>query len=127
MCFPTAQGREADNGQCSNPGHDDGHNLLWMAATGTPASVSSRDRSRDPTGVFMFFALLCKAIRENFPSSPEVLVVFDGEMGSAGRKAVDPGYKARALDIVRTARALATLGGSGRNQEGAIAFAARRP
>jgi DNA polymerase-1 len=42
----------------------------------------------------MFFALLRKAIRENFPSGPEVLVVFDGEMGSAGRKAIDPGYKA---------------------------------
>ncbi len=72
----------------------DGHNLLWMAATGTPASVSSRDGSRDLTGIFMFFALLRKAIRENFPSGPEVLVVFDGEMGSAGRKAIDPGYKA---------------------------------
>jgi DNA polymerase I len=35
----------------------------------------------------MFFALLRKAIRENFPSGPEVLVVFDGETGSAGRKA----------------------------------------
>jgi DNA polymerase I len=56
---------------------------------GTPASVSSRDGSRDLTGIFMFFALLRKAIRENFPSGPEVLVVFDGEMGSAGRKAID--------------------------------------
>ena len=63
----------------------DGHNLLWMAATGTPASVSSRDGSRDLTGIFMFFALLRKAIRENFASGPEVLVVFDGETGSAGR------------------------------------------
>jgi DNA polymerase-1 len=72
----------------------DGHNLLWMAATGIPASVCSRDGSRDLTGVFMFFALLRKAIRENFPSGPEVLVVFDGELGSASRKAVDPGYKA---------------------------------
>jgi DNA polymerase-1 len=72
----------------------DGHNLLWMAATGTPASVSSRDGSRDLTGVFMFFALLRKAIRENFPGRPETLIVFDGELGSAGRKAVDPGYKA---------------------------------
>jgi DNA polymerase-1 len=72
----------------------DGHNLLWMAAMGTPASVSSRDGSRDLTGVFMFFALLRKAIRENFTSRPETLIVFDGELGSAGRKAVDPGYKA---------------------------------
>ena len=61
----------------------DGHNLLWMAAMGTPASVSSRDGSRDLTGVFMFFALLRKAIRENFTSRPETLIVFDGELGSA--------------------------------------------
>ena len=72
----------------------DGHNLPWIAAMGTPASVSSRDGSRDLTGVFMFFALLRKAIRENIPGSPEVLVVFDGEQGSAARKAIDPGYKA---------------------------------
>jgi DNA polymerase-1 len=72
----------------------DGHNLTWIAATGTPASVSSRDRSRDLTGVFMFFALLRKAIRENLPTGPEVLVVFDGEQGSAARKAIEPGYKA---------------------------------
>jgi hypothetical protein len=72
----------------------DGHNLLWMAAMGTPASVSSRDGNRDLTGVFMFFALLRKAIWENFTSRPETLIVFDGELGSAGRKAVDPGYKA---------------------------------
>ena len=42
----------------------------------------------------MFFALLRKAIREYFPSGPGVLVVFDGEMGSTGRTAIDPGYKA---------------------------------
>lgn len=72
----------------------DGHNLLWMAAMGTPAAVSSRDGSRDLTGVFMFFALLRKAVRENFPSRPQTLIVFDGELGTAGRKAVDPGYKA---------------------------------
>lgn len=76
----------------------DGHNLAWIAATGTPASVSSRDRSRDLTGVFMFFALLRKAIRENIPGAPEVLVVFDGEQGSAGRKAIDPGYKANRTE-----------------------------
>jgi DNA polymerase-1 len=72
----------------------DGHNLAWIAAMGTPASVSSRDRSRDLTGVFMFFALLRKAIGENMPAAPEVLVIFDGEQGSAARKAIDPGYKA---------------------------------
>ncbi|CAM5275456.1 hypothetical protein BOQ63_000820 (plasmid) [Streptomyces viridifaciens] len=72
----------------------DGHNLLWTAAMGSPASISSRDGERDLTGVFMFLALLRKAVRENVPQVPEVLVVFDGEAGSAGRKALDPGYKA---------------------------------
>lgn len=71
----------------------DGHNLLWAAA-GTPASVSSRDGTRDLTGVFMFFALLRKAIRENIPGQPEAIVVFDGERGSATRKTADPDYKA---------------------------------
>jgi DNA polymerase-1 len=65
-----------------------------MAAMGSPASISSRDGSRDLTGAFMFFALLRKAVRENIPDDPEVLVVFDGELGSAGRKALDPDYKA---------------------------------
>lgn len=72
----------------------DGHNLLWMAALGTPASISSRDGTRDLTAVFMFFALLRKAIRENIESDPEVLVAFDGERGAAARKVLDPGYKA---------------------------------
>ncbi|MFE3206360.1 5'-3' exonuclease H3TH domain-containing protein [Embleya sp. NPDC059237] len=72
----------------------DGHNLLWMAAMGTPASVASRDKTRDLTGAFMFFALLRKAVTENFPDDPEVLVVFDGELGSAARKTADPDYKA---------------------------------
>jgi DNA polymerase-1 len=65
-----------------------------MAAMSIPASISSRDGSRDLTGVFMFFALLRKAVRENIPGEPEVVVIFDGELGSADRKAVDPGYKA---------------------------------
>ena len=38
----------------------------------------------------MFFALLRKAIRENIPGEPEVLVFFDGEQGSAARKAIAP-------------------------------------
>jgi DNA polymerase-1 len=76
----------------------DGHNLTWIAATGTPASVFSRDRSTDLTGVFMFFALLRKAVRENIPGEPEVLVIFDGEQGSAARKAMDPGYKANRTE-----------------------------
>ena len=31
MRFSAAQGRESDNGQCLNPGHNDGHNLLFRA------------------------------------------------------------------------------------------------
>ncbi|MGW2539495.1 5'-3' exonuclease [Kitasatospora sp. NPDC001574] len=72
----------------------DGHNLLWTAAMGTPATVTSRDGSRTLTGVFMFFALLRKAMRENIPGDPEVLIVFDGELGSAERKTLDSRYKA---------------------------------
>lgn len=71
----------------------DGHNLLWIATMGSPANITSRDRTRTLTGVFMFFAVLRKAIRENLPIAPEVLVVFDGEHGSAERKQADAGYK----------------------------------
>jgi DNA polymerase-1 len=46
----------------------------------------------------MFFALLRKAIRENIPGEPEVLVIFDGEQGSAARQAIDPGYKANRTE-----------------------------
>ncbi|GAA1446325.1 5'-3' exonuclease [Nocardiopsis tropica] len=72
----------------------DGHNLLWRAAFGFPAQIRSRDKSRDLTAVFGFFALLRVAIRDEFPDRPEVLVVFDGEHGSDGRKQDDADYKA---------------------------------
>jgi DNA polymerase-1 len=42
----------------------------------------------------MFFALLRKGINEELPDWPEVVVVFDGENGSAQRKATDSDYKA---------------------------------
>lgn len=72
----------------------DGHNLLWRAWFGFPARVRSRDKTRDLTGVFGFFALLRVAIRE-LPAPPEVVVVvFDGENAWADRSAVDPRYKA---------------------------------
>lgn len=32
MRFPAAQGREPDNGQCLNPGHNDGCHRLYKAA-----------------------------------------------------------------------------------------------
>lgn len=72
----------------------DGHNLLWRAAFGFPAEIRSRDKSRDLTAVFGFFALLRVAIRDECPDLPEVLVVFDGEHGSDDRKQDDVGYKA---------------------------------
>lgn len=71
----------------------DGHNLLWRAWFGFPARIRSRDKSRDLTGVFGFFALLRVAIRE-LPAPPEVLVVFDGEHAWSERAAIDSAYKA---------------------------------
>ncbi|WP_201296853.1 MULTISPECIES: 5'-3' exonuclease H3TH domain-containing protein [unclassified Nocardiopsis] len=72
----------------------DGHNLLWRAAFGFPAEILSRDKTRDLTAVFGFFALLRVAIRDEFYDPPEVLVVFDGEHGSDDRKQDDADYKA---------------------------------
>ncbi|MFF3665932.1 hypothetical protein [Microtetraspora malaysiensis] len=75
----------------------DGHNLVWRAAFGFPAPIYSRDKTRDLTGVFGFFALLRVAIRDEIPDPPEVIVVFDGEYGSAARKETDPSYKANRV------------------------------
>lgn len=77
----------------------DGHNLLWRAAFGFPAAILSRDKTRDLTAEFGFFALLRVAIRDELSEPPEVLVVFDGEHGAAERKDSDADYKAnRVLD-----------------------------
>lgn len=73
----------------------DGHNLLFRAWFGTPAEIYSRDISRrDITTQFMFFGLLRKAVTAELDAWPEILVVFDGEHGSAGRQARDAVYKA---------------------------------
>ncbi|MGH3247972.1 MAG: 5'-3' exonuclease [Trebonia sp.] len=74
----------------------DGHNLLFRACFGTPAQIWSRDEhnKRDLTTEFMFFALLRKGVNEELPGWPEVVVVFDGQDGSAQRKETDSGYKA---------------------------------
>lgn len=74
----------------------DGHNLLFRACFGTPAQIWSRDRhdKRELTTEFMFFALLRKGINSELPGWPEVVVVFDGQDGSAQRKETDAGYKA---------------------------------
>jgi DNA polymerase I len=71
----------------------DGHNLLWRAWFGFPARIRSRDRTRDLTGVFGFFALLRVACRE-LPAPPEIVVVFDGENAWAHRSAIESTYKA---------------------------------
>ncbi len=71
----------------------DGHNLLWRAWYGFPARIRSRDKTRDLTGVFGFFALLRVAIRE-LAEQPEVIIVFDGENAWGDRTAIDPDYKA---------------------------------
>lgn len=72
----------------------DGHNLLWGATFGFPAAIYSRDKTRTLTGTFAFHALLRVAVRDNLASSPEIIVVFDGENGGASRKADHDGYKA---------------------------------
>jgi len=77
----------------------DGHNLLWRAAFGFPAAIRSRDKTRDLTAEFGFFALLRAAIRDEFPHPPEVMVAFDGQHGVAQRQNHAAGYKAnRTLD-----------------------------
>jgi DNA polymerase-1 len=47
----------------------DGHALLWRAVFGFPARITSRDKSRDVTGVFGFFALLRAAVRDELPAA----------------------------------------------------------
>lgn len=73
----------------------DGHNLLWGATFGFPAPIYSRDKTRLLTGLFAFFALLRVGIRDDVPgAAPEIVVVFDGEHGAAGRQQAHDGYKA---------------------------------
>ncbi|MEQ4208125.1 5'-3' exonuclease H3TH domain-containing protein [Actinopolymorpha sp. B9G3] len=87
----------------------DGHNLLWRAWFGFPARIRSRDKSRDLTGVFGFFALLRVAIRE-LSALPEVVVVFDGENAWADRSAIDPAYKAHRATGVEAMAPIRALG-----------------
>jgi DNA polymerase-1 len=69
-------------------------NLLWRAHHGFPARIRSRDKARDLTAVFGFFALLRVAVRDEIAADPEIMVVFDGELGSEARREADPAYKA---------------------------------
>lgn len=72
----------------------DGHNLLWRAAYGFPAQIHSRDKTRNLTAIFGFFALLRVAIRDEIAHPPEIIVVFDGQHGAAARRGSDGDYKA---------------------------------
>ncbi len=72
----------------------DGNNLVFRAYFGFPSRITSRDGTRDLTGVFGFFALVRVAVRDELTAFPEIVVVFDGELGSAARRSVDPAYKA---------------------------------
>jgi len=69
----------------------DGLNLLWRSAYGFPRRIRSRGGT-DVTAVFGFLALLRKAINE-LGAEVECIVCFDGEQGSANRRAIDPAYK----------------------------------
>jgi DNA polymerase I len=72
----------------------DGHHLAFRSYYGFPARITSRDKQRDLTCAFGFFALLRAGIRDNLSCPAEILAVFDGEDGAAKRQAADPGYKA---------------------------------
>ena len=69
----------------------DGTNLLWRAAYGFPARITTR-QGVDRTGVFGFFALLRVGLRQVTPA-PECVVCFDGEYGADARKEIAPSYK----------------------------------
>ncbi|WP_331758793.1 hypothetical protein OG225_41305 (plasmid) [Nocardia sp. NBC_01377] len=78
----------------------DGHNLLFRACFGSPAEIYSRDEPRrDITTQFMFAAMLRKGINDELATWPEVLVVFDGQNGTAQRKEADANYKAQRPDL----------------------------
>lgn len=70
----------------------DGHNLLWRAAFGFPARITTLD-SRDVTAEFGFFALLRVAQRE-LAKQTECIVCFDGQYGLRSRQSLNSEYKA---------------------------------
>lgn len=86
----------------------DGNNLVFRAHFGFPTRMTGGDGSRDVTGVFGFFALLRAAVRNELTTFPEIVVVFDGQLGSAARREIDPAYKAhRPKDAAALAPLLA--------------------
>jgi len=94
----------------------DGHNLLWRAAFGFPATIRSRDGT-DRTATFAFFALL-RASLAALGQPAECIVCFDGEHGAARRQQADDAYKRNRdtadlrplLALPDVQRGLSTLG-----------------
>ncbi|WP_031074407.1 hypothetical protein [Streptomyces sp. NRRL WC-3742] len=75
----------------------DESNLLWAGTSGFPTPIFSRDKTRELTGLFALFVLLRAEIRDDLDvAQPKVLVVVDGEHGTADRVATDQEYKARS-------------------------------
>jgi DNA polymerase I len=56
----------------------DGVNLPFRSWFGFPARIRSRDKTRDLTGTFGFFALLRVAVRDEIAADPEIMIVFTG-------------------------------------------------
>jgi 5'-3' exonuclease len=76
----------------------DGHHLLYRSWWGfSDRRITSRDKTRDLTGVFGFLAILRKTHLEEAPDH-EIVVVFDGENAAASRQTQDAGYKANRAD-----------------------------
>ncbi len=75
----------------------DGTNLLWRAAYGFPARITTRDNV-DVTAPFGFFALLRKALRE-WSGPSECIVIFDTESSWNGRQQLLPEYKQHRLGV----------------------------
>ncbi|MER5642059.1 5'-3' exonuclease H3TH domain-containing protein [Kitasatospora sp. NPDC002227] len=73
----------------------DAFNVLWAGTFGFPAAIFSRDKTRELTGLFAFFALLGATLRDDVDvPAPEVIAVFDGQQGIAERSTEDASYKA---------------------------------
>ena len=80
----------------------DGHHLLYRSWWGfSDRRITSRDRSRDLTGVFGFLAILRKTHLE-MAADHEIVVVFDGENAAASRRDHDSSYKATRADADHT-------------------------
>lgn len=79
----------------------DGHQLLYRAWFGFPTRITSRDKSRDLTGVFGFLALGRKAHLLH-GAGHELVVVFDGEYATTTRAEIDAGYKANRAEADHT-------------------------